>query len=96
MLKAVDLVATNVPGLERPVSLAGADVEAQFAFAPPSGAACSLALHSYADALTLGVLVDAAAVPDLAVLSGCLQAGIDEVATLGRRTRTTRARAAAS
>jgi WS/DGAT/MGAT family acyltransferase len=79
MLKAVDLVASNVPGLDEPVALAGVPVLRQYAFAPPSGAAFSATLHSYASGLTLGLMLDTAAVTDPAVLVECVQEGIDEV-----------------
>ena len=62
MLKAIDFVATNVPGMTRPAHLAGATVEQQFAFAPPSGAAFSVALLSHIDRCTLGMVIDTAAV----------------------------------
>src|SRR5699024_8388915 len=44
MLKGVDILATNVPGLSDPVYFAGAEVLRHYAFAPLSGAAVSIAL----------------------------------------------------
>ncbi|MGD9997570.1 MAG: wax ester/triacylglycerol synthase domain-containing protein [Ilumatobacteraceae bacterium] len=85
MLKCVDLVATNVPGFERPVFLAGAEVLRQFAFAPPSGAGMSIALMSYVDRCCIGVNVDTAAVPDGRALVDCLQAGFDDVLSVRQR-----------
>lgn len=84
MLKAIDFVATNVPGLERPVHLAGARVEQQIAFAPPSGAAFSAALLSHLDRCTLGLVIDTAAVPDPDVLVSCMAEGFEEVLAVGR------------
>jgi WS/DGAT/MGAT family acyltransferase len=85
MLKAVDLVATNVPGLSAEVELCGAPVIAQYAFAPPSGAAFSAALLSHLDVCTLGLVVDTTAVPDTAVLAECIAEGCAEVlAVVGR------------
>jgi diacylglycerol O-acyltransferase len=84
MLKAIDFVATNVPGLDRPVHLAGATVEQQFAFAPPSGAAFSAALLSYLDRCTLGLVMDTAAVKDPEVLTRCMAEGFEEVLAVGR------------
>jgi WS/DGAT/MGAT family acyltransferase len=84
MLKAIDFVATNVPGLDRPVHLAGATVEQQFAFAPPSGAAFSAALLSYLDRCTLGMVIDTAAVKDPEVLARCMAEGFEEVLAVGR------------
>lgn len=84
MLKAIDFVATNVPGLERPVHIAGAAVEQQFAFAPPSGAAFSAAMLSYVDRCTLGLVIDTAAVPDPELLARCMAEGFEEVLEVGR------------
>ena len=84
MLKAIDFVATNVPGLDRPAHLAGATVEQQFAFAPPSGAAFSAALLSYLDRCTLGLVIDTAAVTDPEVLARCMAEGFEEVLEVGR------------
>jgi WS/DGAT/MGAT family acyltransferase len=88
MLKCVDAVATNIPGFDRPVYLAGAEVVREFAFAPPSGAALSVALLSYVDRCCIGVNVDTAAVPDGRMLVDCLQAGFDEVMSVRRLART--------
>lgn len=84
MLKAIDFVATNVPGMDRPAHLAGATVEQQFAFAPPSGAAFSAALLSHLDRCTLGMVIDHAAVPDTEVLVACIAEGFEEVLEVGR------------
>jgi len=79
MLRGVDFVATNVPGVPFPVFFAGARVEAQFAFAPMTGAAVNLALLSYVDELQIAINTDPAAVPDPEVFRACLLEGIDEV-----------------
>ena len=84
MLKAIDFVATNVPGLDRPAHLAGATVEQQFAFAPPSGAAFSAALLSHLDRCTLGMVIDTSAVSDPKVLVTCMAEGFEEVLDVGR------------
>lgn len=84
MLKAIDFVATNVPGLDRPMHLAGATVEQQYAFAPPSGAAFSAALLSHVDRCTLGMVIDTAAVRDPEVLAASVAEGFEEVLALGR------------
>jgi WS/DGAT/MGAT family acyltransferase len=90
MLKAVDLVASNVPGLEEQVSLAGIPVLRQYAFAPPSGAAFSATLHSYAGGLTLGLMLDTAAVTDPATLVECVREGFDEILAVRPTRRTQR------
>jgi WS/DGAT/MGAT family acyltransferase len=79
MLKAIDLVATNVPGIERPVYLAGARVLRHYAFPPPSGASLGIALLSHEDVACIGITIDTAAVPDPDVLAECLEHGFADV-----------------
>jgi diacylglycerol O-acyltransferase len=83
MLKGIDFVTSNVPGAPIPIYVAGARLEANFAFGPLSGAAMNVTLLSYIDELHMGVNTDRAAVPDPDVLCECLQDGIDEVEKLG-------------
>jgi WS/DGAT/MGAT family acyltransferase len=83
MLKGIDFVTSNVPGAPIPVYLAGSRVEANFAFAPLSGAAANITLLSHIDELEIGVNTDPAAVPDPEVFLACLQEGFDEVRKVG-------------
>ena len=85
MLKAIDFVATNVPGLQRRAYLAGAEVVRQYAFAPPSGSAFSVALMSHVDHCCIGLNIDTSAVPDPEVLTECLREGFEEVLAIGRK-----------
>ena len=77
--KGIDFVTSNVPGVPIPVFLAGARMEAQFAFGPMSGAAANITLLSYLDELQIGVNTDPAAVPDPDVFLHCLREGFDEI-----------------
>jgi diacylglycerol O-acyltransferase / wax synthase len=79
LLKGVDLVVTNVPGFTGRVYLAGAEVLRHYAFPPPSGAACGIALLSHVDRACIGITIDTAAVPDADLFSECLQEGFAEV-----------------
>jgi WS/DGAT/MGAT family acyltransferase len=79
MLRGVDFVTSNVPGVPIPVYLAGARLEAQYAFGPMSGAAANITLLSYLDDLAIAVNSDPAAIPDPEVFHACLLEGIDEV-----------------
>jgi diacylglycerol O-acyltransferase / wax synthase len=81
LLKAIDFVATNVPGLDHRTYLAGAEVLRQYAFAPTAGSAMSVSLLSHRDQCCIGINTDTAAVPDGDVLVECLRAGFDEVVT---------------
>ena len=83
MLKGIDFVTSNVPGAPFPVYLAGSRVEANFAFAPLSGAAANITLLSHIDEIQVGVNTDPAAVPDPDVFLACLQEGFDEIRKVG-------------
>ncbi len=85
MLKAIDFVATNVPGLKQRAYLAGAEVVREYAFAPPTGAAFSVALMSHGSHCCIGINADTSAVPDPEVLTACLREGFDEVLAVGRK-----------
>jgi diacylglycerol O-acyltransferase len=83
MLKAIDFVATNVPGSKESTYLASAEVVREYAFAPASGAAFSVALMSHGDQCCIGINADTTAVPDPEVLTQCLREGFDEVLAEG-------------
>jgi hypothetical protein len=82
MMKAIDVVTSNVPGAPMAVYMSGARVEATYGFGPLSGAACNVTLLSYIDDLHVAVSTDPAAVPDPEVFLACLQAGFDEIEAL--------------
>lgn len=84
MLKAIDIVTTNVPSAPRPVFIAGARLQANFGYGPLTGAACNIALLSYIDELHMGISTDRAAVPDHEVFVACLQDGIAEIEKLAQ------------
>ncbi|MDQ6613856.1 MAG: WS/DGAT domain-containing protein [Actinomycetota bacterium] len=79
LMRTVDIVTSNVPGVDVPLYLAGARMEAQYPFGPRSGAAVNVTLLSYLDGLFIGVNTDPAAVPDPFVFMACLRDGFDEV-----------------
>jgi hypothetical protein len=79
MLKGVDFLASNVPGVPVPIWLEGSRVERFFPFGPTAGSAVNITLMSYADLCCIGVNADAEAIPDPDVLIHCLRAGFDEV-----------------
>jgi WS/DGAT/MGAT family acyltransferase len=82
MLKGIDFVTSNVPGVPIPVYLSGAKLEANFAFGPLAGAAVNITLLSYQDELHIGVNMDPAAIPDPDVFMECLREGFDEITKL--------------
>jgi WS/DGAT/MGAT family acyltransferase len=79
MLKGVDFLASNVPGVPVPIWLEGSRVERFFPFGPTAGSAVNVTLMSYDGICCIGVNADAEAIPDPDVLMHCLQAGFDEV-----------------
>ncbi len=84
ILRHVDFVASDVPGIPVPVFLCGARVRAQYAFGPTIGAAVNITLLSYVDACSFGINVDTGAIPDYDVFHDCLVEGFNEVLELAQ------------
>ena len=82
ILRHVDFVASDVPGIPVPVYLGGVAVRMQYAFGPTIGSAVNVTLLTYVDTCALGIDVDTGAVPDYEVFHECLVAGFDEVLAL--------------
>jgi diacylglycerol O-acyltransferase len=78
MMKALDLVTSNVPGPSFPVYLSGARIERMFPFGPPAGAAVNLTLFSYNGIAHIGINADRAAIGDCARLRYHLEEGFAE------------------
>lgn len=83
ILRHVDFLCSDVPGIPVPVFLGGARVLTQYAFGPTVGAAVNVTLLTYVDVCTLGVDLDTGAIPDYDVFFESLAAGFDEVLALG-------------
>ncbi|MCB0948803.1 MAG: DUF1298 domain-containing protein [Mycobacterium sp.] len=83
MLRNVDFLCSDVPGIPVPVFLGGAKVLTQYAFGPTIGSAVNVTLLTYVDVCTLGIDVDTGAIPDSDVFFDCLAAGFEEVLALG-------------
>lgn len=73
---AQDVQASNVPGLRRPVYIAGARVTHFFSFGPMPGCA---AMFSHDQRCCIGINTDAAAVREPDRLVECLRLGFDEI-----------------
>jgi WS/DGAT/MGAT family acyltransferase len=82
ILRRVDFLASDVPGMTAPVFLAGAELLAYYPFGPTIGTAVNATLLSYVDTCYIGVNIDVAAVPDPENLMADLRAGFDEVLQL--------------
>lgn len=61
VLRHVDFLCSDVPGVPVPVYLGGAAVRKQYAFGPTVGAAVNVTLLTYVDTCALGIDVDAGA-----------------------------------
>jgi WS/DGAT/MGAT family acyltransferase len=83
LLKGVDFVATNIPGVPSRCYIAGAEVTRQFAFAPLSGAGINAALLSHVGIACIGLNMDRQAVADPDFLMACISEGLDEVLAVG-------------
>lgn len=82
VLRHVDFLCSDVPGVPVPVYLGGAKVRMQYAFGPTIGSAVNVTLLTYVDTCSLGIDVDTGAIPDFEEFSDCLVAGFDEVLAL--------------
>jgi WS/DGAT/MGAT family acyltransferase len=82
--RALDLQATNIPGLAHPVYLAGARIERIYPFGPLPGCAVMAALLSHVGTCCIGINCDAAAVTGMEAFMDCMRLGLDEVLALGR------------
>jgi WS/DGAT/MGAT family acyltransferase len=83
LLRGIDFVTSNVPGVPIPVFFGGARMEAQFAFGPMAGSAANITLLSYLDEVQIAVNSDPAAIPDPDVFVTCLREGLDEIRKVG-------------
>lgn len=82
ILRHVDFLASDVPGIPVPVYLGGAAVRMQYPFGPTIGAGVNVTLMTYADTCAMGINVDTGAIPDPEVFHRCLVEGFDEVLAL--------------
>lgn len=92
MLKHVDLVVSNVPGIPLEVYVSGAKVEALYPFGPTTGTAANITLMSYGGACHIGVNTDAGAVPDPGLFHACLEESFAEMVAVGEESSKTRPR----
>jgi WS/DGAT/MGAT family acyltransferase len=83
MLKHVDFVASNVPGLLTPLYVGRARLERFYPFGPTTGAALNVTLLSYCGTCSIGVNTDTGAVPDPDVLMDCLREDFEEILDVG-------------
>jgi diacylglycerol O-acyltransferase len=81
-------VMTNVPGPSQPVYMAGTPVRTSLFWAPTSGhIGLSVSIFSYRGEVTIGLMVDAALVPDPAQITAEIGRELQTLARLDRRRR---------
>ena len=93
-------VVTNVPGPVEPVYMAGVPIRTVLVWAPTSGhIGMSVSIYSYRGEVTVGLMVDAALIPDPGLIVTQLERELDALGSLdrrdGRRRRRTRRPASA-
>jgi WS/DGAT/MGAT family acyltransferase len=79
MSSAIDLQASNIPGLTRDAFLAGARITRMFVLGPVPGCAVMVTLVSHQGTCCIGITTDHDAVPDPDVLRDCFAEGLAEV-----------------
>ena len=79
MLKHIDLLASDVPGMKSQLYLSGAPVSGYYAFGPTTGSAVNATLFTYCGTCCVGFTIDSAAVPDAEVLMESIREGFEEV-----------------
>jgi WS/DGAT/MGAT family acyltransferase len=82
LTKASDLQASNIPGLQGDVFLAGARVERLYPYAPLPGVATMITLMTHGKTGCVGINLDPAAIQEPMCFGRCLAAGFDEVLAL--------------
>jgi WS/DGAT/MGAT family acyltransferase len=83
MLHHTDLLASNVPGFDLEAYVAGARVDAFYAFGATHGSAANITLMSYDGMANIGINVDSGAVPDPDVFLDSVREGFAEVVAVG-------------
>ncbi len=83
LMKHDDFAVVNVPVGDETMYLAGGKVVGLYPCGPLVGAAANCTLVGYNHKAFVGINVDAAAVPDLDMLAGCIREGFDAVIALG-------------
>lgn len=83
MLKHIDFLASNVPGISVPFYLAGAKVDSFYGFGPTIGSALNITLMSYRGTCFVGLNIDTGAITDSELLMECMQGGFEEVLAVG-------------
>jgi WS/DGAT/MGAT family acyltransferase len=82
LTKANDLQASNVPGLQGDVYVAGARIERLYGFGPLPGCAAMITLVTHGDTCCIAANIDPAAITEPDRFGRCLEQGFAEVLAL--------------
>jgi hypothetical protein len=82
MTAAQDAQISNIPGIARPIHMAGAQVTHLWPFAPTAGCGMMIAMVSHFGRCCIGINSDRAAVTDPELMTACLREGMDEILAL--------------
>jgi WS/DGAT/MGAT family acyltransferase len=82
LTKSNDLQASNVPGFQDELFIAGARIERVYGFGPLPGCATMITLVTHGDTCCVAANVDRAAVTDPELFARCLEDGFAEVLAL--------------
>jgi WS/DGAT/MGAT family acyltransferase len=82
LTSSTDVQASNIPGLDHAVELAGVPVTGVYPLGPRPGIAAMVTMLTYDGIGCLGVTLDPDVVPDTAAFAECLRGGVDEVLAL--------------
>jgi WS/DGAT/MGAT family acyltransferase len=83
MTAAQDAQISNIPGIPRPIYMAGAEVTHWWPFAPVVGCAMMIAMVSHSGRCCIGINSDRAAVIEPELMTACLREGLDEILAFG-------------
>jgi hypothetical protein len=82
MTAAQDAQVSNIPGIARPMFMAGAEVTHYWPFAPTAGCGMMIAMVSHNGRCCVGINSDRAAVTQPELLADCLREGLEEMLAL--------------
>lgn len=82
-MRSSDLLLSNIPGIDVPIWIGGAEVERLYGFGPTVGAALNATLVTYNGTAHIGLNADVSAVTDLDLLVACVREGFERIEAAG-------------
>jgi hypothetical protein len=78
-MKSSDLLMSNIPGIDLPIWLGGAEVLRMYGFGPTVGTALNATMVTYNGIAHVGLNADVSAIPDLDLLVECVREGFERL-----------------